>query len=215
MGAPLLIAGRRGPARARYNRAATGRRAGGRDQSLLYRDTRGQALSELDELMLELAAGARRVASADLGHILDHIAQAGFDPTRLETARGDIAGLTWQGRVLRGSDRIPPLGRHYLRHVVKRQEWPAGTSVEDYVQSIQQVIRDPTSGVFTSRFGVEWQIGIVRESGTLCGPGGADWVLVEYRVALGHWMTAHQFPGGLEYLELRPRREIRWLRRVR
>lgn len=82
MGAPLLIAGRRGPARARYNRAATGRRAGGRDQSLLYRDTRGQALSELDELMLELAAGARRVASADLGHILDHM------PRRDSTQRG-------------------------------------------------------------------------------------------------------------------------------
>ncbi len=36
--------------------------------------------------------------------------------------RGSLAGLRWQGRVLQGRDMLPPLDRHYLRHVILQRE---------------------------------------------------------------------------------------------
>ena len=108
--------------------------------------------------------------------MLEHVAQAGFDPGAHERARGRVAGLVWQGRVLAGRDMLTPVEVHYVWHVLKREEWPAGTTLGQYVQSIRDVVLDPDSGVFTHRYGTEWQLGVVRESRNLRGPRGADWV---------------------------------------
>jgi hypothetical protein len=85
-----------------------------------------------------------------------------------------------------------------LKHVIKRQEWPIGTSLAAYFASLRAVILDPASGVFTSRYEGGAQLGILRESADLRGPNGHEWVPIDYRVTTGHWVTAYQPEGGLE-----------------
>jgi hypothetical protein len=171
--------------------------------------------AEAGRLILEAATGARQLSADELQQVSEHVAQAGFDPDARETVRGRLAGLAWKGRTLTGSDRLSPLEVHYLWHVVQLQEWPAGTTLEAYAESIRRVVLDPTSGVFIHRFYGAWQVGIIRESRDLRGPRGREWTLVQYRVSLGHWVTAFQPRAGLAELSKPQWSDLRWLRRPR
>jgi hypothetical protein len=122
---------------------------------------------------------------------------AGFDPHAWVPARRRLAGLVWQGRVLTATDQLNPAEEHFLYHVVKLQEWPPGTSLSAYLASIRRVILDPTSGVFTNQYFGQPSLAVVRESRGLRGSGGYEWVLVQYRVGYGRWVTAHQLAAGL------------------
>ena len=148
--------------------------------------------------------------------VLEHVARAGFDPEARERVRGRLAGAVWQGRTLRGSDRLPPAELKYLWHVLTRREWPDGTTLHQYVESIRQVILDPCCGGFVSRFQGEWQLGLVRDSGDLRGPNGSSWILIEYRLVTNHWVTAFQPHIALAQEVANAKREgLRWLRRPR
>jgi hypothetical protein len=160
---------------------------------------------------VQAATGARDLTDAELQTVLEHVARAGFSPFVHVAATG-LVGMLWQGHLLRGRDRITSAERHYLRHVVQREEWPPGTSLADYVGSAQAVVLDPTSGVFTNRYQGFWQLGVVRDSGSLKGPAGGAVVLVQYRVALNHWTTVHQLRRGLVDLALSAMQDERWLR---
>lgn len=174
-------------------------------------------MAETDRLILEAAAGVRVLAEDELQHILAYVVQAGFDPATRERVRGRLAGVVWRAHVLRGHDRLPPVETHYLWHVVGREEWPAGTTIVQYVESIGRAILDPMSGVFTSQYQGAWQLGIAGGTSGIRGPRGGDWLLVEYRIAMGHWVTAYQPKDDVRTALMRnPRRsDVRWLRRPR
>jgi len=167
-------------------------------------------LDDVDRIALEAATRSRRFAQEDLRQVIEHVAQAGF-PSTPGRATG-FAGLEWAGRVLRGSDRITAAERHYLRHVVKGREWPSNFTLNDYLQSISEVVHDQDSGVFTSRYQGAWQVGFIRRSGNLQGPLGAEWVIVEYRMDIGYWTTAYQPKEGLSVLQHPNREYLIWHR---
>ena len=172
----------------------------------------GGQFSQVDRRILALAMGAR-LARGELQRLREHVVQAGFDPSAAERVRGRLAGVSWRGRVLSGTDRLPPAEAKYLWHVLVREEWPRGTGLSDYIASIREVILDPLSGVFTNRYQGAWGFGIVRQSGELSGPRGFEWVLVQYRLGWGHWTTAFQPELGLQELDEPCWSDIRWLRR--
>ena len=94
------------------------------------------------------------------------MAQAGFAPNARQRARGLLAGIVWQGQVLRGSTLLPPVERHYLKHVLVQQEWPPGTTLDDDIWSIREASLDPRSGVATRRFESKArQLTVVGQSG--------------------------------------------------
>lgn len=167
-------------------------------------------------LILDAATDpARRLDDAELARVLRHVARAGFDPLALERARGNLVGLPRPGggAVLRG-ERLSSAEIHYLRHIVAQEEWPTGTTLAGYVASLPPLILDPDSGVLVGRFQGVWQATIVRLSGELRGRGGHQWLVVEYRLRRGHWMTAHQLRAGLGQL-WQAREDVRWLRTPR
>lgn len=170
---------------------------------------------EVNRLILDAATGARRLTPEELRSIIEHVAQAGFDPTEREQAGGRLAGIEWQGQTIRGRDWLSPSEAHYLRHVVVQREWPVGTTLQGYLDSIAQVITDRRSGVVTSQYQGAWQLAILRRSHELRGSEGAAWILVDYRVALGRWVTAFQPREGLAVLRRPERGGVRWLRRPR
>jgi len=156
-----------------------------------------------------------RLTTDELRRVLEHIAAAGFDPTPNARVGGRLTGIQWQGATLKGSDRLTSAEVHFLRHVVANSEWPTGTTLNDYIQSIRDVILDRRSGVIIGRYQGALQLTIIRLSGALRGPNGSPWVLVDYRIGLAHWMTAFQPPAGLSVLRSGDRESIKWLRRPR
>jgi hypothetical protein len=123
-------------------------------------------------------------------------------------------GTQWGGRVLQPSDVLPTDVVHFLKHIVVRQEWPPGMAFAAYRESLREVIRDPTSGLLTSMYRDKGcHLSIVRRSRELQGPGGYEWLLVEYRESTGNIATAFQLEEGLSYFDRPGRREKRWLRR--
>jgi hypothetical protein len=171
----------------------------------------GGGPSDADRLILEAATGARQLTEDELQSVLQHVAQAGFSPLRDVLATG-LSGLTWQGHVLAGRDRLTAAEYHYLRHVVVHREWPDGTQLPAYLSSIRRTILDPRSGLLLSRYHGQWQFTIVRRSGVFRGPAGFDWILVDYRIGLGHWVTAFQPRDGLGVLRSPRRESLQWLR---
>ena len=102
--------------------------------------------------------------------MVEHVAQAGFDPDARERAGGRLTGLNWQGRTIQSRDRLPPAVVHYIRHVVAQKEWPGGTTLEEYLGSITRTIISPSSRIFVSLFrNREWQLGIIAPSGDMRG----------------------------------------------
>jgi hypothetical protein len=111
-----------------------------------------------------------------------------------------------------GSTRLPPAVRHWLLHVRVNREWPDGTTLLDYIDSIREVILGPDSGVFINEYQRELSVGFISESRHLRGPGGYDWILVQYRVSTGHWTTAYQPEDGLGHIARPNWGRIQWLR---
>ncbi len=127
--------------------------------------------ADVDGMIVEWATGSRPASEDDLARVLRHLSQVRFHPSPDAPARGRLAGQTWRGRLLRGSDRLPPAEVHYLRHVVVGREWPDGTSLESYLASLREVILETDSGVLVSQLRAQhWQVTAVRESRGLKGP---------------------------------------------
>lgn len=165
-----------------------------------------------DDLIREALERGRNLTDRELDIITSHVAQAGFDDMGQERARGRLVGIIWDGRILRGSDMIRPAEAHYLRHVIYRPEWPVKTDPAGFLRSLSDVIEDPRSGLVVSRYQGAEQLTIIRRSFDLQGPAGFPWVLVDYRIVTGHWVTAFQPDDGLAVLESPERTDLRWLR---
>jgi hypothetical protein len=161
------------------------------------------------------AALSRPLLPGELDVILTYVAGVGFSPYAQERARGRLAGMLWQGQSLRGGDMLSPEVVHFLWHVVRRREWPDGTSIVEYRNSLRAVILDPTSGVFVARYQGAAQLGVIRESRELRGPNGQDWVVVQYRTGFGFWVTGYQPETGLGELHKPQWSDVRWLRQPR
>ena len=84
-----------------------------------------------------------------------------------------------------------------------------------YVESLRSVVLDPRSGVAVGRYQGAPQLGVVRESRELHGPQGFDWVVVQYRVGFGFWVTGYQPVAGLREFNRPQWSDVRWLRQPR
>lgn len=166
-----------------------------------------------DELIKVAGLGLRELKPGELDRVIRHVAAAGFDPNGLERAGGRLAGFEWNGEILKGSSMMPPGVAHYLRHAVVGREWPDGTSIEGYFESLRNIIVDKTSGIIVHKIGNEWQIGFINQSGKWQGIEGGDIIFVEYRVSTAHWVTGYQ-PKDIDKIFSDPKwSELRWIRR--
>jgi len=109
---------------------------------------------------------------------------------------------------------ISPEEAHYLKHVVVNGEWPIGTTLSEYSNSLRETILNPNSSIFTSKFDGNWQIGFIGESGKWQGKEGYPNILVEYRVKYGYWVTGFQPENILNQVNSNNRSEIIWIRNL-
>jgi hypothetical protein len=150
-----------------------------------------RVLSDVDQLILNLGLGLRDPTGYDLDMIRWHVSQAGFDPHLSFDADRRVIGLQRTvGTTIQRDDQIPTDELHYLRHVIAREEWPSGTTQRQYEDSLRNLAARPQSGILVSEvppFG--WHVAFVGRSDQWQGTAGFAWMLVEYRVTMGHWTS--------------------------
>lgn len=164
------------------------------------------------DLIRVAGLGLRELTPEELKRIVQHVAKAGFDPNGLEKCGGRLVGLVWNGKTLKGSDLLPPGEAHYLRHVVYGHEWPANTTLNEYYQSLREVIEDENSGIVVHKIGSEWQIGFLNKSSEWRGLAGNDIIFVDYRLSISHWVTGYQPDDFESQLASSKWSNIKWLR---
>ncbi len=170
--------------------------------------------TSLTGIVLEAAMGQRLPTAAELRRIQEHVAEAWYSLSREQRISRELFGTQWGGRVLQTGDALPTDVVHYLKHAVAWQEWPPGVTFAPYRECLRDVILDPAGGLMTSRYRDKgYPLSIVRRSRELQGPGGHEWLLVEYRVSTGYIATAFQPEEGLGYLDRPGRRRKQWLRK--
>jgi SPP1 gp7 family putative phage head morphogenesis protein len=150
-----------------------------------------------------------------LERVQGYVAGRGFDPQRMQEAGQEVhsAQIEWQGRIVTRSDRLSVLDAHYLKHVIKRGEWPQGTTLEEYTESIRAVVQDPNSGIMASWLRGRWRLNFMANVPEMRPHWGTDWIVVEYDVARGWWYTAYRAWDDLDHVTKDKRRGgIRWLR---
>jgi hypothetical protein len=169
---------------------------------------------EVHNLILDKDFKPKNLSPEKLEYLSALVSVAGFPTDEPQHVPGRIVGMTNLSReIIQNGDLLPASEVHYLDHVLKKREFPDGTSLEEYLEFASQVINDPDSGILISQRGSRWHLAFIRESREMMGDEGYAFVMVEYRVAIGHWMTFFQPEDGIAYLEDDLRRtNKKWLR---
>jgi len=167
----------------------------------------------VDDLVRIAGIGLRELTDAEVSSIVNKVGTIGLSKDAIQKVDNSIAGLEWNGKVLKTGDMISPEEAHYLKHVISNREWPEGTTIEQYNASLKATIQNPESGMFISKFDNNWQIGFVGESGKWQGTHGFSHILVEYRVKYNYWVTGFQ-PEFLEKQITDNRELFVWIKRL-
>lgn len=113
-------------------------------------------------------------------------------------ARDDeLAGIPWRGRILAPGDLLPRADAKFLKHVVDRREWPEGTTIEAFMDSLERTVGKVSGGVYLERDAGDWKLTFVARSGRWRGDGGGSHIVVVFLPTKGFWVTGYQPAGGL------------------
>lgn len=169
--------------------------------NIIANDEEMAALTGIDRKWLLAAVGALQLTPDELEAMVKHVADQGFD-LRFHRPRGKYKLMT--------ADR-----GHYAKHAVDLREWPLDTSFDDYIASIRNAVLN-ADGVYTHTYHGQWSVGFARESGVLQGDGGGRWIVVQYKLSIGKWVTAFQPRVSLETFVGRDGVEnLRWIREIK
>lgn len=165
----------------------------------------------VDALIRQIVVLDRPFGVGDIQRIRKHVASVEFSPVPFAKAGSRLNGLEWEGRRLAGSDRLPTGVVHFLSHTVHRKEWPEGISYKDYLRALSDLVLDEQSGMLYHEYHGVGQLMIMGRSGTNRGPEGSDWIVLEYRIGLGHWVTGFQPTENLRLINDRFRMRRKWI----
>jgi hypothetical protein len=166
----------------------------------------------VDELIENLIRTDRDITDAELRDLRNTVASVGFDPAAKARAGTEVAGSVWQGRIIASRDHISNEVRHYLRHAIAGQEWPSGTVLDEYLQSLHDAVLDSDGAILLEQFPLVRRLTFLGHSGRWRGPSGGAWILVGYNLGYGYWVTGFQ-PGEDRILSLQGSEgpDRRWL----
>lgn len=155
----------------------------------------------VDELIDELIRTGRKLSDAECRSLREAVASVGFDPHATARAGGKLAGIPWNAQIVASRDWIPNDVRHYLRHVIAQQEWPTGTLIDEYLQSLRDAVLDEDGAILLERFPDVQRLTFLGHCGRWRGPSGGPWILVGYNLGYGYWVTGYQ-PDEEHFLSL-------------
>ncbi len=133
-------------------------------------------------LIEELLDTGREATDAEITMTRHAVSASGFDPLAKSRVRGPLVGATLGGHVLARGDMLPNDVWHYVKHVVVGFEWPAGTTMSQYISSLREVINDASNPILLDvMYGIP-RLTFFGPGGSSTGPEGGEWILVGYDV---------------------------------
>jgi SPP1 gp7 family putative phage head morphogenesis protein len=165
----------------------------------------------VDALLRVTAQGKHTLNDTELARVVDQVGKAGFDQAVNVRVPKKYGGFEVDGQKLQVGGKTNTGYYHYAKHVLENGEWPAGTSYNDYVNDLQQMVQDKRSGILLNRYPrQEWQVSVF---------GSASWdeqkiVQVNYRLSRSAWMTGHVLDESLDDFMKRVK-DSQWLRQMK
>jgi hypothetical protein len=133
--------------------------------------------TDVSGLLATLVERPGRATTQELRSLREHvIARALTQPIQVP-APAEIHGFRVGRRMIRVGDPIDVRYAKYLLHVIDQEQWPSGTTFEEFVQSLINVVRSDESGVFADRRGARWVLTFVDRSGIWEGVAGGPYVV--------------------------------------
>jgi hypothetical protein len=151
------------------------------------------AVLAVDHLILALIATGHQATPDELTAIIAHVAQAPFAtyvsrvPTKLRqllATRGDTVPA-----------RLPSLDIHLLKRVYDEQQWPVGTTSEQYVTDLHYAVSHPNAQVWTYRYFSHPFVGFLAPSHVQGGIRMETDIFVAYSPIYGTITTGYQTSG--------------------
>jgi hypothetical protein len=177
---------------------------------------RDDELAAIGELVRDLGDSGRDATREEIRRLRTYFAEVALRrQPNFGAADDDIGGWEWSGQRIRGGQLMERLGAKYLYHVEHELEWPIGTTPDEYLESLERVIRNQSGGVYLDRAADgAWRIGFVARSGRWRGAEGGPDILVTFLAERGLWLTGFQPRQGRAYVERGlGAGSMRWLRR--
>ncbi len=94
-----------------------------------------------DDLIRVAGVGLRELTPQELNKVIEHVASKGFNQNKSLKVKSPFIGLDLNGKILQKGDIVSTSEAHYLKHVKVFEEWPSNTSIEEYLSSLQNVIK--------------------------------------------------------------------------
>jgi hypothetical protein len=131
-------------------------------------------------------------------------------------AQAEIHGVRVGHGMIHTGDSIDVRYAKYLQHAVLEDQWPAGTTFEEFLASLVEVVGGDDSGIFADNRPDGWRVTFVARSGIWEGLEGGPFLVVVYDCRQNRLATAFQPSRGLMYVSHNDQViDGTWLRRVR
>lgn len=128
----------------------------------------------------------------------------------------EIHGERIERTIIRARDPIDVRRAKYAQHAVREEQWPAGTTFEEFLDSLERVVGSDGSGIFADHRARGWRLTFVGRSGVWEGLDGGPFIVVLYDCREERLVTAFQPTRGLAYVEDNAQViDGRWLTRPR
>lgn len=162
---------------------------------------------DVDALIIELVNSGRQATEEELARIIAHVAQAPFASHLVRPPRWLRDALAERGITLPA--RVPADEFHLLRRIYLDKQWPPGTTVETYVQDLQQAVRHPEAEIWTYRYYGAPAIGFLAPSHVPGTSVSTPFLFVAYNPQYGTLVTGYQTAGPDKVFNLEAYRDIR------
>ncbi len=147
-------------------------------------------MSTVDALILNLIATGRQATSQELAAIIAHVAQSPFAtylarvPTKLRRSLSQQA--------IAVPSKLPSLEIHLLKRIHHEQQWPIGTTAEQYIVDLHQAVSHPDVQIWTYRYFEQPFVGFLSPSHVQNATRPETYIFVAYSPVHGTITTGYQ-----------------------
>ena len=147
-------------------------------------------MSDVDALILDLITTERQATPEEVADIVAHVAQAPFATYLARVPKRLRRLLAKRGIALPA--RLPSLEVHLLKRIHDEQQWPIGTTADQYVTDLRQAVSHPDVQVWTYRYFGQSFAGFLAPSHVQGAPRPEAYIFVAYSPLYGTITTGYQ-----------------------
>jgi len=147
----------------------------------------------VDALIVDLVESDRQATEDEVAQIVAHVSAAPFASRMIRSPRWFRNELARRGIVIPA--RISAAKFHLFRRVHLDEQWPPGTTLEDYVQDLRQAILHPQVQIWTYRYYGTPAVGFLAPSHIPDTSASTPFIFVAYSPQYGTIITGYQTGG--------------------